>query len=155
MGRRVRPPSSTSASTATGPTGPGTTKKTRSLALLASVASLCVVFYEENASTAVPDLDSPTLGLRDREVFLDRVAYCPVQYALRSLTMNRVGILPFLTPAPNAVRRRPPDTSFFRARPDEILPCMLTCGRREWRARRVRTRLLCLSRLWYYVDYVG
>ena len=81
----------------------GGTKKTRSLALLARVASLCVVFHKENASTAVPDLDSPTLGLRDREVFLDRVAYCPVQYALRSLTMNRVGILPFLTPAPTVL----------------------------------------------------
>ena len=66
---------------------------------------MCVVFHKENASTAVPDLDSPTLGLRDREVFLDRVAYCPVQYALRSLTMNRVGILPFLTPAPNTSPR--------------------------------------------------
>ena len=29
-------------------------------------------------------------GLGDRVVFLDRVAYCPLQYALRSPTMNRV-----------------------------------------------------------------
>ena len=49
---------------------------------------------------------SPKLGLRDREVCLDRVAYCRVQYALRSLTMNRVGILPFLTPAPSNERTR-------------------------------------------------
>ena len=53
-------------------------------------ASLCVVF-QRNASTAMPDLDSGVgTGLGDRVVFLDRVAYCPLQYALRSPTMNRV-----------------------------------------------------------------
>ena len=53
-------------------------------------ASLCVVF-QRNASTAMPDLGSGVrTGLGDRVVFLDRVAYCPLQYALRSPTMNRV-----------------------------------------------------------------
>ena len=53
-------------------------------------ASLCVVF-QRNVSTAMPDLDSGVgTGLGDRVVFLDRVAYCPLQYALRSPTMNRV-----------------------------------------------------------------
>ena len=53
-------------------------------------ASLCVVF-RRNVSTAMPDLDSGVgTGLGDRVVFLDRVAYCPLQYALRSPTMNRV-----------------------------------------------------------------
>ena len=48
--------------------------------------------------------------------FLDQDAYCPVQYALRSMTMNRVGILPFLTPAPTKTSNVPASANVRNAR---------------------------------------
>jgi hypothetical protein len=83
---------------------PAATKKTHSLALRAWKRRRAS-FFQRNVSTAMLDLESAVgTGLEDRVVFLGRVAYSPLQYALRSPTMNRVGMesSAFLPPSPCA-----------------------------------------------------